>query len=419
MNRERAQERGARREPKQVEAIWEAYLAAARREFEQSLGRAENLFPHFTEGPRWRLLPIETTSRWLDDGVYEHGNWTAGFWFGVMWLLAMGSGHDEALAVGRERLQRLVPRAEDSTTHDLGFLFFPSFVLGLQLGFLTPEAARPAVRAARLTARRLDQAGGFVQAFGPIGDPRSAGTSTIDTMMNLPLLWWAGPRASDEALWDAARLHARTSARTFVREDGSTYHLNRFDPASGALEHRGTFQGASEASCWSRGQAWGISGFAWAYAAMGDEGLLAAAERTAAYFWDRLPEDGIPPWDFSDQSENAERDASASAIAALGALILGRIHPDERERDAHWSRGLELLGLLGESCLNTEEGREGILLRSCYSKPHSLGLNSATAWGDFFFGLALALAIGHLSLDRMFGFRLAAPRTATGDAPTT
>lgn len=402
-----------------IEQVWDSFLLAAKREFERSLAWPEGRFPHFTENKRWHLLPVEATSRWLPNGTYEHGNWTAGFWFGVMWLLDLGRGSEEAAAVARGRLQKLAPRAEDSTTHDLGFLFFPSFVLGHQFRFLSQEETGPAMQAARLTARRFNRRGGFVQAFGPIGDPRSAGTSTIDTMMNLPLLWWAGSRAGDAALSEVARLHARTSAGAFVRQDGSTYHLNRFDPISGALQHRGTFQGASDASCWSRGQAWGVSGFAWAYAATGDDELLTAAERTAAYFWDRLPPDGIPPWDFSDESEHAERDASASAIAALGALILGKVHPRERERDRHWVRGVELLRQLGASCLNRHEGREGILLRSCYSKPHGLGLNSATAWGDFFFGLALALAVGRLSFELAFGFEVPASRTAARGSSTT
>ncbi len=385
-----------------VEHAWGSFLAVARREFERSRAWPERHFPHFTEKTHWRLLPVEATSRWLPDGTYEHGNWTAGFWFGVMWLLALGTKDAEVAALARARLRALAVRASDYATHDLGFLFFPSYVLGHRVGFVAQADTAPAMQAARMIACRFNPRGGYIQAFGPIGDHLSAGTSTIDTMMNLPLLWWAG-RNGDPILFDIARLHARTSARLFMREDGSTYHLNRFDPVSGALVHRGTFQGASDDSCWSRGQAWVVSGFAWAYAATGEYELLTAATRAAAYFWDHLPPDGVPPWDFSDESPDAERDASASAVAALGALILGRTHPEERERARHWTQGVELLGRL-VACINDAERTEGILVRSCYSKPHGLGLACATAWGDFFFGLALALAVDVVPLGTALGF---------------
>ncbi|MGH2557077.1 MAG: glycoside hydrolase family 88 protein [Actinomycetota bacterium] len=394
--------------------VWDSYLTVGRREFKRSLGWPEDRFPHFTEKRHWRLLPVEAVSRWLPEGTYEHGNWTAGFWFGVMWLLALGTKDRQVGDLALPRLKRLAVRASDATTHDLGFLFFPSYVLGHRLGFLPEADAAPAMRAARTTARRFNPRGGYIQAFGPIGDHRSAGTSTIDTMMNLPLLWWAAGDG-DPVLFDVARMHARTSARLFIREDGSTHHLNRFDPVSGAVVHRGTFQGASDASCWSRGQAWGVCGFAWAYAATGEPELLDAADRTATYFWDRLPPDGVPPWDFSDGSPDAERDASASAIAALGALILGRTYIDERQRARYWTQGVDLLGKLAP-CINHGEGSEGILARSCYSKPHGLGLACSTAWGDFYLGLGLALAVGAVHLPTVLGFESPLPGS-NGEAP--
>lgn len=396
-----------------LDGLWSSFLAAARREFKRSATWPAEQTPHFTEKNRWRLLPIESRSSWLADGTYEHGNWTAGFWFGVMWLFARGTKQSEVAALARDRLEGLAARATDSTTHDLGFLFYPSYVLGELLGFIPQGDAIPARQAARMLGRRFNPRGGYIQAFGSIGDDRTAGTSTIDTMMNLPLLWRTA-HDWDPILFDVARLHARTSARLFIREDGSTYHLIRLDSVSGALVHRGTFQGASAESCWSRGQAWAVCGFAWAYAATGEPELLSAATRTAVYFWDHLPGDGVPPWDFSDTSSDAERDASASAIAAVGALILGRVHPEERQRTRHWTQATTLLDKLA-TCVNESEHTEGILARSCYSKPHGLGLTCSTAWGDFFFGLGLALAVGVVPLHAALGFR---SPSVTGDEET-
>jgi len=384
-------------------ALWDAFVTAAQREHQKASARDPSLFPHYTEGSSWCLLPVDQLSRWIEGDVYEHGNWTAGFSVGVTWLKSLGTGARLVDDATQRRLKLLAARANDSTTHDLGFLFYPSFVLGTQLGLVAAGDATPAFRAAKMMGQRFNDRGGFVQAFGAIGDHRSAGTSTIDTMLNLPLLWWATARGSDLALYDVARRHARTSARLFFRPDGSTYHLNRFDAVSGALHARGTFQGADAESCWSRGQAWAISGFAWAYAATGESELLDVAETAANYFCSRLPEDGIAPWDFSDGSPDPTLDASASAIAALGTLILAQIHPDPASRSRYSRTGEDLTFKLSPY-LNRNADRDGILLHSCYSKPHRLGMDGATAWGDFFLGLAVGVVAGKVSVDDVFGF---------------
>jgi unsaturated chondroitin disaccharide hydrolase len=385
--------------PPELGGAWQDWLRAARRELDRTPRASDAAFPHVTEGGRWRLLPVDARSGWTGD-VYDHGNWTAGFWSGVMWLAALGTSDRQTVEAARSRLPQLAPQASDTTTHDLGFLFYPSFAFGRASGLLEGSALEPARAAVSSLARRFNPRGDYIQAFGHLGEQRSAGTSTIDTMMNLPLLWWAAGRGGDPSLQEVARRHARTSARVFLREDGSTYHLCRFDPLSGALLHRGTYQGASDASCWSRGQSWAICGFAWAYAATGEPELL----RTADYFWERLPADGLPPWDFSDQDPAAPRDASAAAIAALGVLLLGELDPHDARRRSLAGRGQALLGQLGPSCLNREPQQDGILLRSCYSKPHGQGIDSATGWGDFYFGVALALTTQRLDLATLVGF---------------
>jgi unsaturated chondroitin disaccharide hydrolase len=387
-------------------AAWEAYAAAARRERDRARDRDVTLYPHYTENGQWHLLPAGTVSTWgehstFEKVAYEHGNWTAGFWFGVMWLLGL-DGDDDAAALAASRMDVLAPRSVDGTTHDLGFLFVPSFVLPYETGRLELGDTAPALAAARTLGRRFNPFGDYIQAFGPIGDHRFAGTSTIDTMLNLPLLWWAGNAHGDKQLLEIARRHARVSARLFFRADGSTFHLNHYDPLAGTLLNRGTFQGASGATCWSRGQAWATTGFAWAYAATGELELLEAADRAATYFWDHLPADGIPSWDFSDESPDAPRDASAAAVAALGALFLGHTHPDEATADAYWERGTGLLEKL-VACINHGE-ESGILLHACYSKPHRLGVDGSTGFGDYFMGLALALATGRLDLRAALGF---------------
>jgi unsaturated chondroitin disaccharide hydrolase len=380
---------------------WADYLQAAVWEYEKARSRDVQLFPHYSESGTWRLLDVDARSSWQEE-TYEHGNWTAGFWFGTMWLAALAGSDDRAIVeLARERLARLAPRANDHTTHDLGFLFYPSYVLGHLCGYLDDSQLEPAVEAARMTVRRFNDQGRYIQAFGPVGESRSARTSTIDTMMNLPLLWWAHRRTGDTRTFEVARHHARTTARVFVRPDGSSVHLMHFDPVSGAVDSESTLQGASARSAWSRGSGWAVAGLAWSYAVTGETELLTGAERASSYYESASKPDELPPWDFAEPATDAPRDSSATAAVALGHLVLAQVHPDGTSRARYTESADRLLATLGRLALNRDPEVDGIVLHSCYSVPQGVGVDGATAWGDFYYGLAMAVRHGDLPLTRL------------------
>ena len=389
-----------------LESEWRAFCRLAAREQRNEAMWRRAGFPHYTQDGLWRRLPIDAAGGWRDDSFYDHGNWTAGFTVGQGWIARLGTPDrstrplpalDTALAV-------LATRATDDTTGDLGLLFHPAFAIAQIAGLIPAEACDPALEAARALAGRLRDPGAFLQAFGPPSDSRAAGTAAIDTMMTLPLLYWAAARSEDgDRFLEPARRHALTSARTFLRPDGSTYHHARFDVRSGELLDRGTFQGASSHSCWSRGQAWAVAGFAWSYAALGDTALLDAADLAWDYFAVRVSPDGTVPWDFSDEAPDATPDASASAIAAFGALALAHVHPLETRRRGLSEAAVSVLRRLASSSVRTDPRSDGILLRACYSKPHGLGVGGATPAGDYFYGLALALATDRISASALLG----------------
>jgi unsaturated chondroitin disaccharide hydrolase len=381
----------------ETESAWQVFSDAARREAECARQRSPRLLPHYSENGEWILLDIEQRSAWEGD-EYEHGNWTAGFWYGQMWLVALATMECGYADLSRQRIPLLASRATDLTTHDLGFLFSPSYVLGLEMRFLSPDYVDTAIQAARTLIARFNDRGSYLQAFGPIGHPRWSGTTTVDTMMNLPLLWWASQMTGDSCFADLGKLHARTWSKRFVRDDGAVYHLAILDPQTGSILRTGTFQGATDKSCWSRGQAWAVAGFACSYAATGEEELLATALRTADYYLEHVPETAIPLWDFHETGQGPE-DASASAIAALGCLILGKTAPDPHRAIHYWAQGEALLRRLADIALNRDGSVAGILQRSSYSVPHGKGLRGATAWGDFYFGLGLGLATGRVCWD--------------------
>jgi unsaturated chondroitin disaccharide hydrolase len=63
----------------------------------------------------------------------EDGGWVGGHWVGLLWL-AFAHTYDPIFETqARKWARRLNPRQHDTTTHDLGFLFELSHVLGVNL----------------------------------------------------------------------------------------------------------------------------------------------------------------------------------------------------------------------------------------------------------------------------------------------
>lgn len=348
-------------------------------------------FPHVTDGHGWRTWPADIYAGW-DGEQWSHGNWTCGFWVGLLWMAYDHTGDPRFRTWARQFSAPITPRAHDSNTHDIGFVFYPSFVLGYELTG-DDDLKAPALEAARTLAHRFNPRGEYLQAWGPLNHPRARCSSAIDTMMNLPLLWWAARITGDVTFADAARMHAATSARYYLRPDGSTFHTYTFDPDTGAGISGGTYQGASPESTWSRGVTWGIYGWALAYRETEDLAFLRAAERAAGYFIGELPADLVPPWDFAARDHAAPRDSSATAICANALLELSHLHP--RPLRAGYYRGLAeaMVGSLCDAYLR-ERGEEGILAHSAYSVPQNDAVDSSVMWGEWFFLRTLAELTG-------------------------
>jgi unsaturated chondroitin disaccharide hydrolase len=341
--------------------------------------RAKGLLPHVTEGGRWELLsPLD------EEGAALTGlPWTGGFVPGQLWLASRLPGRAHLAEEARAATELLAPRAGQPTTHDLGFLFWPSAVLGYRA--TGDERFRELGLGAAASLMQRVTPAGVIQVIGALDDPGYKGRVIVDTLPNLLLLWWADAEGLDGAAVSASS-HVTASLQALFRPDGSTFHACRF-ANDGTVTELGTINGYSRESTWARGQAWAIHGLVSAFQATGDPELLAAAEHSAGWFVERLPGDGIPPWDFD--APRGPKDASAGAIVASALLDL----PGRRD-DA-----LALLGALVDRCLNRSDA-DGLLLHCCYRYPVRKALDSATAWGDFFFVDALMHAVGpELRLD--------------------
>ncbi|WP_141203148.1 glycoside hydrolase family 88 protein [Streptomyces griseorubiginosus] len=311
----------------------------------------------------------------------QNGDWVGGFWPGTLWMAWLHSRDDDFRTWALASAAKLAPRQYDTGTHDLGFLFYPSWVTAWRLtGDETWRAG--AVQAADSLARRYNPRGRFIRAWGALTDPKNAGRVIIDTMMNLDLLAFASRETGDSSYLEIATEHARTVQRVFPRPDGSTPHVYDFDPDTGAPVGPDTVQGYSPTSCWSRGQAWGVYGFTTMYRRTGNREFLTTARRLADFAIGALGADHVPVWDYrAPQQPYDIKDASAGAILACGLLDLSAADGRGSYRDV----ALRLLTALSETCLTRNSARaEAVVARCTRNRPAEDGIEISLPYADYY-----------------------------------
>lgn len=340
------------------------------------------------------------------DGAAPGANvgWTTGFWTGQLWLAHALTGDAALRQAAQRQTASFIAREEqgvDLGHHDLGFLYMLSCAAASHLTADQRAHGATLAAAARLLARFLPQAG-VIQSWGALDDPAQRGRVIIDGIMNLPLLHWAGRACGDPAYGAAARSHLARTRDHLVRTDGATFHTYHFDSTDGTPLRASTRQGLADDSCWARGQAWGIYGFALNHRHLPDMRLLDVSMRLADYFLDQLPPDRIALWDLSLAHDSGEpRDSSACAIAACGLLdIAAQLPAGERRRYYHQA-ALDLLDALVRHCAGEHPASGGLLRHGVYHRAANLGVDEATLWGDYYYLEALARVAGHWTPARL------------------
>lgn len=352
-------------------------------------------FPYVTDpSGRWRTLPASLSAGY-QGAAWSHGNWFCGFWIGLLLAAHLRGGDGRLLALARERMPLVAQRATDGNTHDIGFIFYSSAVPAHRL---TGEDrfADIAVQAADRLRRRLvtTERGAYISSWGPLSDPRGRASSAIDTMANLPLLYWAAEHTGDASFRLAGEAHAMMTREAFLRPDDSTFHAVEYDLPSGACARGYTFQGWADGSLWSRGQAWAVYGYVATARATDKPAYLALAERLARRYFERLGDRAVPPWDFdAPQGKDTPEDSSAAAIMSSALLDLAALHPDQAAGAAWRDRALATLDALCGDYLACEPAHRGLLKHGCYSRPHNDGVDSAVLFGDFYFAEALCAVL--------------------------
>ena len=274
--------------------------------------------------------------------VHPH-DWCSGFFPGTLWQVYDYTN----LPRWREEAVSWTWPIEESKwhkgTHDLGFMINDSFGKGYDL--TGEQSFRDVVlRSAKTLSTRYSPVVKSIRSWDHNADKWSFPV-IIDNMMNLEMLFRATQITGDSVYHKIAVDHANTTLANHFRPDGSSFHVVDYDPSDGSVRMKCTAQGYADDSYWSRGQAWGLYGFAQCYGYTGDPRYLAMSEKIADLMLSlpNMPADQIPYWDMKmpevadalpDRvADDVARDASAAAILASGLYLLSEyVEPAKAER---------------------------------------------------------------------------------------
>lgn len=324
------------------------------------------------------------------DGVFDNrfdsrpAWWTNGFWTGILWLMYEGTKQERyrEIAEATENMLDSVLYGQDESFyglhHDVGFMWLLSSVANYRLtGNLLSK--RKGLIAANYLASRFNPRGNYIVAWNSV---EKEGWSIIDTMMNLPLLYWAAEETGYQRFKYIAMAHADKAAENAVRADGSAVHITVYDKETGEVLETLAGQGYAVGSAWSRGQSWALHGFALSYGHTKEQRYLDTAKKAAHYFVSALGDDCIPKLDFRSPDMPDYRDTTAGAIAASGLIEIA-LHVPEHQQGMYVNAAVKILKALDTIHCNWDPDTDSILQNGSeayhYDKKHI-----SIIYGDYF-----------------------------------
>jgi unsaturated chondroitin disaccharide hydrolase len=333
-------------------------------------GKKDPVFPRTVDSAGLRLV--------------RSGDWTSGFFPGVLWFLYEFTNKPE-WKTEAEKYSALMEREQwNGSTHDMGFKIFCSVGSGYKLTN-NDHYKKVIIESAKTLATRFNKKNGVLRSWNH-GPERWQFPVIVDNMMNLELLFEASKLSGDQSLRDIAISHANATLKNHFREDNSSVHVVDYDSINGGVRAKKTAQGYADASAWARGQAWGLYGYTMCYRYTKDPTYLQQAEKIAAFIFNHpnLPKDLIPYWDYNDPAiPSAPRDVSAAAITASALYELSLYSSNAKSYKKKADKIVENLTEDYRSKIGDTHGF--ILLHSTGHKPANSEIDVPIIYADYYY----------------------------------
>ncbi|WDF69322.1 glycoside hydrolase family 88 protein [Sphingobacterium oryzagri] len=345
--------------------------------------------------------PTDKFPRTFEDGVHKFSNsswWCSGFYPGTLLYLYEGTGDDNLLTLGLDKLVPLAKEQHNKGTHDLGFMLFCSFGNAWRLSKDVNQYKDILQTGAQSLASRFSETTKTIRSWDhkPWHYP-----VIIDNMMNLEFLLEMSKMTGNTRLRDIAITHANTTLANHFRKDYSSYHVVDYDPETGAVVAKKTHQGAFDESAWARGQGWALYGYTMMYRETADEQYLKQAQLIAQFILSHpsLPNDLIPYWDFDkdkiaptdrNYANKDLRDVSAAALYASALLELSQ-YVDRKDATYYMQSAETILRNLSKAPYLAPTGTNGgfILQHSVGALPGNSEVDVPLTYADYYYVEAL------------------------------
>lgn len=327
-----------------------------------------------------------------DNGIayVESGDWCSGFFPGCLWQMAAMTDDSMWKAEALKYTNLMEREKNNGSSHDVGFKIMCSYGQAVKMVDDPTEFNAVIVQAAKTLSKRFNPNVGCIRSWDwnsniwryPV---------IIDNMMNLELLFKATQISGDSTYYNIAVSHANTTLRNHFRSDNSSYHVVDYNPSTGNVIKKFTFQGDSDESAWARGQAWGLYGFTMMYRETHNDIYLQQAEKIASFIFDNqvLPQDKITMWDFNYNETSGEpRDVSAAAVMASALVELSDFNSSQAQNYRQLAR--EILDTLMISYVSPHGSHYGYLLNHSVGFKHNNSeVDVPIIYADYYFLEAL------------------------------
>lgn len=333
-------------------------------------------------------------------------NWCSGFFAGTLWQMYQYTNDRQWREKAISETWPIEEAKWYKGTHDLGFMINDSF--GNAYRLTGEDSYRDVVvRAAQSLITRYNPTVKSIRSWDFSRDKWKFPV-IIDNMMNLEMLFQATKLTGDSIYHQVAVNHANTALANHFRDDASSYHVVDYDPETGAVRGKCTAQGYSDDSFWSRGQAWGLYGFAQCYKYTGDKRYLDHAMHIADFIMSRpnMPSDLIPYWDMKEpriaewnspeDNKECPRDASAAAVTASALYMLSDM-TDETQATAYRNYADKIIASLTDSYRVPYGEKFGFILdHSTGHHPAGSEIDVPLVYADYYYVEALIRQAEHI-----------------------